>query len=595
MKHDCREFRDQVLARLTEERGGGAGRAGGHGSDCEPCAAWAARVDAHARAFASLPRLELPRDLDGRVVASMFAGQRQDRAAEALASLPRAKPPADLDQGVHRLARRGGADDAALERLRAPDVLTRLVAEELADPSRAVVARQVGGLERLAVPTELDERLRKLLRADPIAPGRRAGSRSLRRWGSAAAAAVVLAVGVLAGRQWMGTPSSLGPVETGGATAQFDFEVLQARSAADLPAFARSFVADSDLLAAGQPQGAAPERLKIPPGTVRKPVPDPVGRRPWVSGTPTQPQTQTQVETFIERSLTASRTVAFSGRRRIEEASREQGGTTWIHRENVYSNGKGRFAITFHELIQPRLSGNELESFRENLQRRQGLHYRYRDFAVRDLDLLFGNFTSTDTGTKTLVAGRECATLSIERTRNPDRRYEVAIDLRTGLVLRALERRLNGEQVSLMEFESLDLSADFSGVAWHQPVNQERVYPSLSELPPEVAFAPLEPKVLPPDHELTEVATVVDAEQRVWVKQTYSDGIDSVFFLHGGSNQPATGPAIAGTWPGKSDSVVVLEGVPWTVATGDVGGERVIAAGKVSTFELLMLLQSALP
>jgi hypothetical protein len=89
---------------------------------------------------------------------------------------------------------------------------------------------------------------------------------------------------------------------------------------------------------------------------------------------------------------------------------------------------------------------------------------------------------------------------------------------------------------------------------------------------------------------------VVDAEQRVWVKQTYSDGVDSLFFLHGGSNQPAGGgPTITGVWPGKSDSMIVLEGVPWTVATGDVGDERVIAAGKVSTFELLMLLESALP
>ena len=58
-----------------------------------------------------------------------------------------------------------------------------------------------------------------------------------------------------------------------------------------------------------------------------------------------------------------------------------------------------------------------------------------------------------------VITGRECATLLIERTRNPDRRYVASFDLQTGLVLRALEQKLSGEQISLMEFESLDLSS----------------------------------------------------------------------------------------------------------------------------------------
>ena len=597
MKDACREFRELVLARLPSERSEEAVRAGGHGAGCDSCAAGAARASAQARARASLQRLALPRDLDGRVVAALFAGKRQDRAAQALVALPRAQPPAQLDQAVRELARRGAAgSDAALERAQAPDVLARLVAEELADPSRAVVTRHVGGLARMAVPAELDARLDELLRAGVRGLGRRTGtgSRSLRRWGAAAAVAVALAVGVLAGSQWMGS------VDPGaGPPAQFDFEVLEARSVADLPALARSFVGGSGAMASPLPSqagGAALERLELPAEAIRQPAPAAGDGHSSASGRSARKRASAQAQTFIERTLTASRTTAFSGRRRIEEASRETGGAAWIHYENVYADGQGRFAIVFDELIGPLLSGSELELFRENLQRRQGLDYRYRDFGVRDLELLFANFTSTDTGHKTLIAGRECATLVIERSRNPDRRYVVSIDLETGLVLRALEQEHGGEQVSLMEFESLDLSGDFSDVAWHQPVNQERPFASLSSLPSEVQFTPLAPKALPPGYELIELATVVDAEQRVWVKQTYSDGIDSMFFLHGGSNQPATGgPILSGVWPGKSDSMTVLEGVPWTVATGNVANERVITAGKVSTFELLMLLQSALP
>ena len=165
MASPCDSFRDEFLGAAAASE-----RPGAHRSSCEPCAAWARRVEGRERALSGLERLAAPEALDGAVVAALEAGFRQDRAVAALSRLGRVSSPRALDHALsgELLSREQAADaDAsglpgslpAARRLHAPSVLADLVSEELGDPAGHRVRRYVGSLERLAVPAELAERL----------------------------------------------------------------------------------------------------------------------------------------------------------------------------------------------------------------------------------------------------------------------------------------------------------------------------------------------------------------------------------------------------------------------------------------------------
>jgi len=114
-----------------------------------------------ARALVSLgthqaSRLRAPADLDGRVVAALQAGRREERAVTALRSLARVDAPTELTARVRRLAERSFSDDPEH---RAPRVLDRLVEEEIADHPASVTKRMVGGLTRHVAPSSLEDGL----------------------------------------------------------------------------------------------------------------------------------------------------------------------------------------------------------------------------------------------------------------------------------------------------------------------------------------------------------------------------------------------------------------------------------------------------
>lgn len=217
----CTEFRDEALALDLD-----GARASEHARSCASCAAWALRTAREARALRGLPRQEVPFELDGRVVASLEAGGRQDRAVGSLGILGRVEPPLELDRAV----------DAEFESLepelqphRAPAVLDRLVSEELADPAKTRARRFLGSLERMSTPAELDARVDALLRErDARPPSRRVSGRLT---GLALAAAAVLLV-------WFVAPPDT-PEESRSAqlTGRYDFE-LQEGSLDGLPGVA---------------------------------------------------------------------------------------------------------------------------------------------------------------------------------------------------------------------------------------------------------------------------------------------------------------------------------------------------------------------
>ncbi|MEX1023744.1 MAG: hypothetical protein WD226_01590 [Planctomycetota bacterium] len=184
--HDCQAFRQQALESGLEAAGGVAAGA------CAACAAWLQqsreqfrerRQELAVGLITSLERLVAPTALRARVATDLEQAPAQDRLSRVLGALPRSAAPAALDVMVNdRLVSAataevfaGHEEDAqdtpdapdtavrqalrSLSPYRAPDVLARLVAEELEQGSKASARRTVRELERQAAPRSLARRL----------------------------------------------------------------------------------------------------------------------------------------------------------------------------------------------------------------------------------------------------------------------------------------------------------------------------------------------------------------------------------------------------------------------------------------------------
>jgi len=133
---NCRTFREQASRRVVELdlRGGERtrtidpirsleqwrGDASEHGRNCFSCARHWIRLLVQVRLMCELTPVSAPADLEGRVVAALHPGHRQQRAVSAVASLPRLQAPPVL---ARRL-------DTALSN-KAPSALLRRVEREI--------------------------------------------------------------------------------------------------------------------------------------------------------------------------------------------------------------------------------------------------------------------------------------------------------------------------------------------------------------------------------------------------------------------------------------------------------------------------------
>jgi hypothetical protein len=129
-----------------------------HLATCADCAAYVARVARSLAGLRGLERRPAPIELDGRVVAALQAGARQERAVRAVEELAPRTAPERVERAVEtdaELAAHHPGRELRPARLRAPQVLDRLVAEELGDPSAARARRFVSSLARLEAPGEL--------------------------------------------------------------------------------------------------------------------------------------------------------------------------------------------------------------------------------------------------------------------------------------------------------------------------------------------------------------------------------------------------------------------------------------------------------
>lgn len=230
----CHEFRITALEMVERTRPAPvSATALPPGHACGECERWIARLALREGLVRSLPRHLPPEQLDSALAEALGVSARQDRAVAALRSLGRVNPDAELDRAVEAQARAAAQqerlDDLAL-RQRAPGVLDRLVAEELADPAKAHVARQLENLERGRAPAELELRVRYEL-SRPASRSNLASRRVVALWAFAAAALLAVSVSPLVFQRAGDSPR---------APRRFRVEVVE--STRDLSPAARAWI-----------------------------------------------------------------------------------------------------------------------------------------------------------------------------------------------------------------------------------------------------------------------------------------------------------------------------------------------------------------
>ena len=291
-------------------------------------------------------------------------------------------------------------------------------------------------------------------------------------------------------------------------------------------------------------------------------------------------------------------TVAHAGLRRLE--FHPVGGPGLAYRERVITDGQGRFSIVPVDGLQS--STLDWDSF-ELLQRSsEGFLFRYRDFAVRDARRFQQNYEWRRLGQTIAVAGRDCERFHVERREGPAKSFELAVDVQTGLVLASVEYGEGGAEVARMTYEQFGPTPPPGSVVWHQPANEEQPLAQAHGLSEQLGETVLEPRLLPEGYGLAEAATVGDGAGRRWLKLTYEDGVEPLFFFQ--ELERVESLAVLGTeWdepapidPHPAESRVVVHHVgAATAIQGSVNGFRVITIGKVGEAELLDLIESALP
>ena len=105
--------------------------------------------------------------------------------------------------------------------------------------------------------------------------------------------------------------------------------------------------------------------------------------------------------------------------------------------------------------------------------------------------------------------------------------------------------------------------------------------------------------LLPAGYVLSEVSTLDDTLGGEWVKLTYTDGVESLFYVQSLVKQSGVGTQVGpnvtiNLGAPEPDRVLWLQVGPIVAVQGDLAGLTRLAVGKVSKEALLDLLQSTL-
>lgn len=215
--------------------------------------------------------------------------------------------------------------------------------------------------------------------------------------------------------------------------------------------------------------------------------------------------------------------------------------------------------------------------------------FRYRDFRVEDPQRFQGTYLVSEQGAGS-VAGIATVRLSVVRRQGGATTWAVDIDPSTGLIL-AAEEWNGAESLSRMEYLSLDLQPDLTGL----PIGQHRyersnLDPSV-DLANQLGYKVLVPSLLPAGFQQDEVAIMSPTPgtpEDKWIRIEYGDGLNRVVFLQRRQN-----PALL--YNGSSKGTIRVDQIgAWVIVTGTLDAHEIVLAGKVPEQNLLEMLQSGL-
>ena len=266
---------------------------------------------------------------------------------------------------------------------------------------------------------------------------------------------------------------------------------------------------------------------------------------------------------------------------------------TVSYREEVITDGLGQFTINPIEVISG--ASVDPQTFQFLLKAREGFNWSYRDFLVRDLDTFIDNYKLRSWGRTITVAGRDCYELDVTR-KDGSSRWEVAMDIATGIVLSYREYDGQDRIYSSMVYESVNFNPDLTGVTFHQKSNVELDVMGAQNPAALLGFDPLIPKLLPDSAFRFVGATGLDdGNGGIWAKLEYTDGVQTILYLDCGlALTPLQGPTgVLAPAQHMEEKLQMFRAGPVTVLQGSMFGHEIIAVGKVPQLDLQLLVESA--
>lgn len=302
----------------------------------------------------------------------------------------------------------------------------------------------------------------------------------------------------------------------------------------------------------------------------------------------------TRDPTFLDRIANAPMTVSYGGKRQVRIYHAINGAPANLeYDEHVWSDGQGRFSIVPGKIVQPPMTAEQLDLFRLLQQARDGFFYRYRDFRIRDLEVFLQNWRVRDLGIQEIVAGVATTVLEFRRIDGSPTWYRAWIDPRTALVMRAEERGAGNQLASSVEFVDFELSPDTTGLRLESDRFARFPLDLRLETISSIGFRVRSPSVLPAGYRLDRAESMNDGTN-TWAILTYTDGVDSMFFLQTSDPQAQAGVSPPGEYDVGPKVARGFRVGPWTVLQVRSGGERVLVLGKADSSSIERMLKSSI-
>lgn len=229
-----------------------------------------------------------------------------------------------------------------------------------------------------------------------------------------------------------------------------------------------------------------------------------------------------------------------------------------IYREQVAVDDAGSYSIKPLSVDTP--VSPDAQTFLLLQEGRGGYLFRYRDFRLRDLNLLVSNYLLNAVASAPVeIAGRSVELLSFTNLSGEGLDYEIWADVETGLALSTEVFDGSGQLIQRTVYESYTHGAPTTFVPYREQ-NAEIVADLANPDPKVLGVAPIEASILPDGYQLHALSSVMDPDGLRWSLATYTDGVEVVFLL--GRNADALpAPDLDGNLAVASPIFGALEGM----------------------------------